>query len=158
MTKRFIFLCLLVFLCIAPAHSQSLIDDGRAAKGTPQLPTVLISGLDAYKTRGADEAIRLWLKDGPLEGNKDAAAQTDTLRQAEASYGPFQYYEIILAREISSRTQVFYLVFNYERGPLFARFHVYRANHRWVLTDFLLSSREDAVLPPVQYLPKSIEP
>jgi hypothetical protein len=49
-------------------------------------------------------------------------------------------------------------VLDYERGPIFAKFNIYRANHRWVLTDFLLNSREDAVLPPVQYAPKPIEP
>ena len=44
---------------------------------------------------------------------------------------------------------VIYLVLDYERGPLFARFTIYRANHRWVMTNFDFNTREENLFPPV---------
>ena len=105
----------------------------------------------AEEQKRADEAIRLWVKDSPIEGSKDAMTQADALRQAESLYGPYQWYEIIRAREISPRTLTIDLVLDYERGPLFARFVVYRANHRWVMTYFDFSFREETLFPTTYY-------
>lgn len=146
--KRLICLSLLAFSCLTTALAQSYDEYPRR---TPNaiLPPVIVSGLDGYKTKGADEAIRLWIKDSPIEGNKDAMTQADTLRQAENLYGPYQWYEVIRTREISPRTIVIELVLDYERGPLFTRFVVYRANHRWVMTYFDFGFREESIFTPV---------
>ena len=154
MTKRVILLCLLAFLAIAsiPALAQytsQFTDDAPRHNPALNLPPVMLSGLDGYKTKGAEEAVRLWVKDSPLEGSTDASTQVTVLRQAEQSYGAYQWYELIQAREISPRTMVVYLVLDYERGPVFARFTLYHSNHRWIMTYFDLNSREENIFPPV---------
>ena len=146
MFKRLICLCLLV-LPHFTAHAQSYDDYPRRA--APVLPPVVLTGLDGYKSKGAEEAIRLWVRDSPLEGSPEAATQVTVLRQAEQFYGAYQWYEIVRMREISPRSMVVYLVLDYERGPLFARFTVYRANHRWIMTYFDFNTREENLFPPV---------
>ena len=145
MMKRLICLCLLAFPHLTTAaRAQSYEDSPRRTTPASVLPPVIVSGLDGYKSKGAEEAIRLWIRDSPIEGSKDAMAQADTLRQAENLYGAYQWYEIIRTREISPRTLTIDLVLDYERGPLFTRFVVYRSNHRWVMTYFDFSFRERA--------------
>jgi hypothetical protein len=147
MMKQLICLCLLALPCLTTALAQSYDDYPRRTTPAPVLPPVIMSGLDGYKTKGAEEAIRLWIKDSPIEGSKEAMTQADTLRQAETLYGAYQWYEIIRTREISPRTLTIDLVLDYERGPLFVRFVVYRSNHRWVMTYFDFSFREENIFP-----------
>jgi hypothetical protein len=150
MTKRLSHLCLLVFTFATAAHPQSTDD---YPPPSPVLPPVVLSGLDGYKAKGAEEAIRLWVRDSPLEGDKSAASQVDLLHQAESIYGAYQWYEVVRIREVSPRTLVVYLVLDYERGPIFARFTVYRSNHRWIMTYFDLNTREENIFPPVYAIP-----
>jgi hypothetical protein len=153
MTKRLLRLFLLLILGIATVHAQSTDDYPR--RPAPILPPVVLSGLDGYKAKGAEEAVRLWVRDSPLEGSNDATSQVTVLRQAEQFYGAYQWYEVVRTREVSPRTMVVYLVLNYERGPLFSRFTVYRSNHRWIMTYFDFNTREENIFPPVYALPDS---
>jgi hypothetical protein len=150
MMKRLICICLLAFPAITTASAQAPDDPPR--RPVPTLPPVIVSGLDGYKSKGgAEEAIRLWVRDSPLEGSKEALAQVDTLHQAESNYGAYQWYEIVRTREVSPRTLIVYLVLDYERGPLFARFVVYRSNHRWIMTYFDFNAREESIFPQPVY-------
>jgi len=148
MTTRLLSLSLAVLLFAAPALAQ-YTDDAPRHNPALNLPPVMVSGLDGYKTKGAEEAVRLWVKDSPLEGSNDNATQISVLRQAEQSYGAYQWYELISTRAVSPRTMVIYLVLDYERGPLFARFTLYHSNHRWIMTYFDVNSREENIFPPV---------
>jgi hypothetical protein len=148
MTPRLLSHSLLLVLFVVPALAQ-YSDDLPRHNPALNLPPVMVSGLDGYKTKGAEEAVRLWVKDSPLEGNSDTATQVAVLRQAEQSYGAYQWYELISTRTVSPRTMVIYLVLDYEHGPLFARFTLYHSNHRWIMTYFDLNPREESIFPPV---------
>jgi hypothetical protein len=152
--RRLTVLCLFLFAFVAIASAQSGDDSPRrngpaAAAPALVLPPVVISGLDGYKAKGAEEAVRLWVKDSPLEGSKDAASQVFALRQIEELYGAYQWFEVVRIREVSPRILTIYLVLDYERGPLFARFTVYRSNHRWIMTSFDFNTREETIFPVV---------
>ena len=153
MVKQLLSLCLflIAFTAIAPAQAadDSPHRNPPATTPAPVLPPVVVSGLDGYKAKGAEEAVRLWVKDSPLEGSKDAESQVSSLRQIEGIYGAFQWFEVVRMREISPRTLVVYLILDYERGPLFARFTVYRSNHRWIMNSFDFSTKEEGVFPVV---------
>lgn len=147
MRKRIFLLCscALLFLQLT-AGAQSLIKAGTAE----DLPPVILSGLQAYKDKGPDEAVRIWIKDSPIDGSKDALSQANNLRQVQDFYGAYQTFELISAYEIGRRTRIFYLTLDFENGPLFARFVVYQSNHRWVLTRFDFNTKEEMILPPIQ--------
>jgi hypothetical protein len=128
-----------------PAVAQTLIKGGTAE----DLPPIILSGLQAYKDKGPDEAIRIWIKDGPLDGSKAALAQANYLRQVQDSYGAYQFFEVISTYEIGRRTRILYLTLDFESGPLFAKFVVYQSNHRWTLTSFDFNTKEEMILPPL---------
>jgi hypothetical protein len=146
MHKRVFLLCLCALLFLQlPAVAQTLIKGGTAE----DLPPIILSGLQAYKDKGPDEAIRIWIKDGPLDGSKAALAQANYLRQVQDSYGAYQFFEVISTYEIGRRTRILYLTLDFESGPLFAKFVVYQSNHRWTLTSFDFNTKEEMILPPL---------
>lgn len=152
MMKRLIIcFCLLAFPALATAYAQGVDDPPHRTVPAMPLPAVIVSGLDGYKFKGAEEAIRLWIRDSPLEVGKDTSSQVETLHQAERLYGAYQWYEVIHTRQVSPRTLIVYLVLDYERGPLFARFALYRSNHRWIMTYFDFSAREENIFPQPVY-------
>ncbi len=111
--------------------------------------TLLKKGLDSYALSGATAAIETWIKDSSLEGNTDALAQADILKQVEVYYGKYQGSEIIRDHEISRRCHLILCVMNYAKGPLFVRFQSYRtAPGKWVVTGFNFNTEPDAILPP----------
>lgn len=147
MHKRIFLLCscALLFMPLAAA-GQSLIKGGGTVE---DLPPVIVSGLQGYKDKGPDEAVRLWIKDSPIDGSKEALNQANNLRQVQNFYGAYQFFEVISAYEIGHRTRIFYLTLDFENGPLFAKFVVYQSNHRWILTSFNFNTKEEMILPPL---------
>lgn len=103
--------------------------------------------MDAYKDNGPDEAVRAWIKGSALEGSKEALSQANILRQVQDYYGRFQGFETVNSREISPRTRVDYLVIDYDKGPLFAKFISYRTDGGWVLVNFVFNTKEEQILP-----------
>lgn len=71
-----------------------------------------------------------------MEGSKDALAQANNLRQVEEFYGKYVDFHPIRRYAITSTSQICYLVMDYERGPLFAVFLVYKQKDRWSLVTF----------------------
>lgn len=147
MHKRIFLWCTCVLLSLQlTAAAQTLIK-----AGTPEeVPPVILSGLQAYKDKGADEAVRIWVKDSPIEGSKDALNEAGNLRQVQDFYGAYQSFEVLSAYEVGRRTRILYLTLNFEKGPLFGKFVVYQSNHRWILTSFDFNTKEEMILPPIQ--------
>ncbi len=112
-----------------------------------ELPPVLLSGMEAYKAKGPEEAVSLWVKNGPLDGDKEALSQVAVLRKIQSLYGAYQSFDVISSQDLTQRVRIVYLVMNYERGPLFAKFVCYRSDREWTVTDFLLNIKDTAVLP-----------
>jgi hypothetical protein len=107
----------------------------------------MLSGLEAYKADGPDAAIKAWVKGGPLEGSKDALSQANVLRQIQDYYGTYKAFDLIRSRNLSPTTRVIYLTLDYEKGPLFAKFVIYRTEQSWILTSFTFNTKEEMVLP-----------
>jgi hypothetical protein len=114
------------------------------------LPPVILSGLDAYKAEGPEAAIRAWIKGSPIEGSKDALAQSNVLRQIQDFYGSYKSYDVISARILSPNIRILYLGLNYEKGPLFSKFIIFQTAQGWILTSFNFNTKEELILPPPQ--------
>jgi len=123
--------------------------------GTPQpdpdeIPKILLSGFDAYKAEGPEAAIRAWLKGSSIEGSKDALSQANVLRQVQDYYGSYKTFELIQSRNLTPTTRVIYLALNYEKGPLFAKFMVYKTAEGWILVNFSFNTKEELIIPKSQ--------
>ena len=106
--------------------------------------------MDAYKSKGPEEAVKAWIKGSALEGSKEALSQANGLRQVQDYYGSYESFEVINIRSISKKVRIFYVTIDFEKGPLFAKFVVYRADQGWILTSFNFNTKEELILPPQQ--------
>ncbi|HEY8996474.1 MAG TPA: hypothetical protein VIM60_01170 [Edaphobacter sp.] len=111
------------------------------------VPLFIVNGINAYKSVGPEAAIKAWAEFGALQDSKDANDQAAYLHQVQSLYGPLEGYDFISSRILSPRTRVLYLTFDYERGPVFAKFVIYRSSQRWLLTSLDFNLREEMILP-----------
>jgi hypothetical protein len=111
------------------------------------VPAIVLDGLKAYKEKGPDEAVRAWIKGSAIDGSKDALTQANNLRQIQDYYGAYRDFEIVAVSEITTKTRAVYVVIDFEKGPLFAKFVVYRPQGAWILVNFNFNTKEEAILP-----------
>ncbi|MDE1176868.1 MAG: hypothetical protein PW789_09700 [Edaphobacter sp.] len=112
------------------------------------VPSFLVTGINAYRSVGPEAAIKAWTEFSALAESKDAADQAAYLHQVQGFYGPLEGYDFVASRILTPRTRVIYLAFNYERGPLFAKFVIYRSSQRWLLASMDFNLKEEMILPP----------
>lgn len=105
------------------------------------------AGLDAYRSGGAEAAVRAWLRGGPLEGDTNAMAQANMLKSIEAFYGGYRSYELVAEREIGASTRFAFLIMSYEKGPLFGRFILFRQAEDWTIVQFQVHTDPGEVWP-----------
>jgi hypothetical protein len=134
--------CALAFCHLASATTLPASDQKRASG---DIPPIILSGLDTYKDKGPDEAVKAWIKGSPIEGSKDALSQANSLRQVQDFYGTYRSFDVIEARDLTTKTRILYLVMNYDSGPLFAKFVVYRAEKGWILTSFNFNTHDEII-------------
>ena len=115
---------------------------------TEEIPKIIQFGLDTYKSEGPESAIKAWVKGGPYDGNRDVAVgQANILRQAQGLYGTYRGYELIHEQDVSASVRVFYLTLNFERGPVFARFIVFRSEQGAMITALNFSVKPEDIVP-----------
>jgi hypothetical protein len=136
------FSALLLSQRTSPAQANST-----SHKSSEDVPAFILAGLQAYKEKGPEEAVRVWIKGSALDGSKDALSQANTLRQVQDYYGAYKDYEIVSTWEITPRTRVIYLVLDFDNGPLFSKFLAYRSDQAWVLVNFSFNTKEEVILP-----------
>lgn len=141
MRKLTILLCSCILFAIPSlSHTQSKVSDGT-------IPDIVRAGLEAYKNGGAQAALQAWVKGGPLDGSAEESTDITALDQLQQSYGAYRSFDVIHASNLTRRIQVVYLALYFEKGPVFARFMVYRTGATWVLTSIKFNSDADAILP-----------
>jgi hypothetical protein len=146
MRKTVFFLCfVLLLLTRFPSFAQAP-DSSKPTTGD-SLPPILVSGLNAYKEKGPDEAVRAWIKGSGIEDSKEALSQANLLRQIQDYYGAYQGFDVLSTKNPSPRTRVFYLTLNFEKGPLFVKFVTYRTDKDWILAYFNSATKEEQILP-----------
>lgn len=125
-------------------------DDARAAdagRSGALVPRIVVEGIEKYQFSGATAAVKYWLNYSDDKVSPDAGGYANSLVQAEANYGKFVGYHVVQVVQISPATSVSYLVFNYERGLLFARFTTYQYKSFRTVTEMDFSPKIDAVFP-----------
>jgi hypothetical protein len=139
---RRIALLLCAFCVLSAPRAQSQSEDA----ATP-LPKVLVAGFDAYRAGGPDEALRVWLRNSPLEGTPDIGTQAKILRAAQVEFGQWRSFDVVNIHQVSPSTRIIYMTLDFDKGPLFAKFVVYRTEPGWIVTNLLFSPNDAEVLP-----------
>jgi hypothetical protein len=110
-----------------------------------EIPKIILSGFDSFKSAGADEAVRVWLRNSPLDSNQES--YVGVLHSTISSFGLYRAWEPITVRSISPSVRIVYLTLDFDRGPLFAKFEMYRSDGGWIVTGLILNVNETQVLP-----------
>ena len=111
------------------------------------LPPVIENGFTLWTKGGADPAFNAWQKGGLIENHEKVADQVRYFKQLDRVVGNFKVCELIQAKPIGRSSQILYLSMNFERGAIFARFLLYRADDKWVVQNMDFSSRPEAIMP-----------
>ena len=137
----------------AGALTQRRGESNAAANTAAPLPRILYLGLEAYRAEGPQSAMRAWVKNGPLDGTDLAANQANALEGAQAPYGVYRSYDVIRSQDLTPASRMYFISIDYDRGPLFLRFLVYRVNTSvdWIVTGVDFDARPERVLPEASY-------
>ncbi len=111
------------------------------------IPDIVLSGLNEYKSNGADAALRAWIKGSPIDNSIEALSQANILRQVETMYGKYIGYNLVISKNISASTKLIILTMNYEKGPLFVQYIVYNAGKGFVIPQFNFNTKLDSIMP-----------
>ncbi len=112
-----------------------------------ELPSIVVSGLNEYKSKGPEAAVKAWIKGSAVETSVEALSQANTFRQMETMFGAYIGYELIKMKEISKTSKMVFLSLNYEKGPLFAKFLSYRRGDKWLMSSFTFNTQPEVILP-----------
>jgi hypothetical protein len=141
------FVCILAAAVLVLACSQ-YIRAHAPGPAVEDVPKIIQFGLETYKSEGPEAAVKAWVKGGPYDGNKDVAVgQATILRQAQGVYGTYRGYEVIREQDISASVRAFYLTLNFERGPVFSRFIVFRSEQGAMITALNFSVKPEDIVP-----------
>jgi hypothetical protein len=131
-----------------PMTALALLLAAGTAAAQEEPKQVLDAAVQAYQAEGAEGFIKKALEGGPMEGNKDALAQSNMMRTVESYYGAYQSYELVETAEAGSSVRFVYAVMNYADGPLFAVFTFYRGGKGWKVVNFKFHTEAWQVWPP----------
>ena len=147
-----LFLCSCAFLLPYSASAAANPDstDIQSAQG---LPHIVASGLKAYKDAGPDEAVSTWTRGSTIDGS----SQANLLHQIQELYGAYRTFDVIGSRQFGSRTQIIYLTLDFDKGPVFAKFVVYKSEQGSILASFNFSTKDD-ILPDLPIAASGTQP
>lgn len=135
--KTLLLLLIALVGSVCPAYAQ-----------TAPLPKIITDGFDIYKKDGAAKALDSWLAGSPIE--KDATTRSTVvgaLQTIEAAYGKFVGFETLSTVSFAQSTKRYYVVFLYEKGPLYAWFEVYSVGGKDIIPAFDCNTKAPLILP-----------
>lgn len=142
-------LALRAVFCLCSGSGSFLWAVGASAADTNQgLPAVIEAGFQAWtKGGGIDAILMAWQRGGLLEGSNKAATEARYFRSLLPTLGNYRSHELIHSKAISRASQIVYLSINFERGVVYGRFLVYRADKDWVVQNMDFSERPETIMP-----------
>lgn len=108
---------------------------------------IIISGFEDYKAFGNKKALHSWLKFGPQEDTDYSASLIEILSRTEKLYGDYKSYEVLKKYKWSNNVTYFFIVINYEKGPLFAKFMLYNFRNDNITYAIQLDTNPEIIIP-----------
>jgi hypothetical protein len=118
--------------------------------GERAVPPFISVGFNEYARYGPEPAWSAWKIDYGDKQAEKKASFLDAAKGVEKRYGRMVGFEPIYTNEITPSYKNVYVLWRFEKAPLFCLFVCYRAKEDWRIMDFLFSDD------PRVYLPKSV--
>jgi hypothetical protein len=139
MVRALTLICLLM-LPVASAYSA----------GEGPIPGFISAGFNEYARYGPEPAWSAWRIDYGEKQTEKKASFLDAAKGVEKRYGRMVGFELIHTNEITPSYKNVYVLWRFEKAPLFCLFVCYRAKDEWRIMDFLFGDD------PRSYLPRSV--
>lgn len=111
----------------------SAVPERSAAEVEPKLvPAYVTAGLSAYKTKGYEAAVHIWLADSPHKDAVNLVSNLMLFKNIQMLAGKYLSYDILMTQETVSSNLV-YVRMNYERVPGYILFTSLKRDGKWVL-------------------------
>jgi hypothetical protein len=123
---KVLYFIILLILSAVPERSA-------AAEVEPKLvPAYVTAGLAAYKTKGYEAAVHIWLADSPHKDAVNLVSNLMLFKNIQMLAGKYLSYDILMTQETVSSNLV-YVRMNYERVPGYILFTSLKRDGKWVL-------------------------
>jgi hypothetical protein len=135
--------------------SLCLFTAGFAAPADDAIPPIVRAGFEAFTAKGAEGAWDAWGLDGSQRsvGSKEQFGAADKEKFISAAslmtsaYGKPLGFELIRSYELGSSYRTLYVLWRFEKKPVFCMFVCYRSQQEWKILNFFFSSDPRAFLP-----------
>jgi hypothetical protein len=135
----------LLFATTSLVHAQG--PSPAQAQAIDAIPSFVLAGLEEYRNKNIEEAVKIWLRGSASEG-MGIGRRSEELRKFVENDGAFQSWELMSTRNYSSRFRTLYLVLHFDKRPVFARFDVYQSDLGWILlNNYAFNEDPDKILP-----------
>lgn len=140
MTRLFVRSAFLIVVAFSLITGKIALAEDRDLK-------IIISGFEDYKAFGSNKALRTWLKYGPQENTDYAASLSEKLSNAERLYGDYKSYEVLLKHKWSNYVMYCFTVINYDKGPLFAKFMLFKYRNDYITYAIEFDANPEIIMP-----------
>jgi len=106
-----------------------------------EIPKYVLDGLNDYKTKGYEAAVRTWLKDSPFEKATEMASRIQYFKNIEMLYGKYINYKVIAIQEPGTAHMI-YIQLDYERKSVFLQFTSFKQKGKWVLSNIKIDEQQ----------------
>jgi hypothetical protein len=120
---------------------------GQAASICEEAIVQFSAASKAYKSEGGEAFIKRLFKDGPLEEDKRALSQVQSLTQIEQFFGTFQTSSVISTKPLGAKTCYLVGILEYSNGPAFTAVTYYQASKGVTTTSMFFRSEPEALFP-----------
>jgi hypothetical protein len=122
---------------------------GFVAQSEPYpLPSIIQKGFTLYSTGGAAPAVEAWRQGGGSDLQKHLSYETQGLQQMATQLGIYKAYEVVDSKGIGSRSRIYYISMQFERGAVFSSFLVYNtAGKDWIIQRVLFNTVPESIMP-----------
>jgi len=132
-------------MLFAAVLSTCVLAADAPAQDQAKLPEIVLSGLNAYRTDGAQAAVNVWMAGSPIERTEQPERQLRNLRRFEELYGAYKEFHPVRTVPISPTCRMVYIQLDYQKGPAFGKMLVFKTDDGWKIVNFTFNADPEAL-------------
>ncbi|MDB6030158.1 MAG: hypothetical protein JWM16_496 [Verrucomicrobiales bacterium] len=112
------------------------------------LPDIIKKGFALYAKGGGAPTVEAWRQGGGADLERHLSYQTQGLKQLATPLGNYKTFEVVESKGIGSRSRIYYISIQFERGAIFSSFLVYNTSGTdWVIQRVLFNNAPESIMP-----------